>query len=59
MDYLLGLVKSLSGFDALAYIGAFVVMVNSMIAFCMLIPGKQPEEFLQKVVDFVSKFSKK
>lgn len=59
MDYLLGLVKSLSGFDALAYIGAFVVMVNSMIAFCILIPGEQPEKFLQKVVDFVSKLSKK
>lgn len=31
----------------------------AIIAFFMLIPGNQPEAFLQKVVDFISKFSKK
>lgn len=30
-----------------------------LIPFFMLIPGEQPEKFLQKVVDLVAKFSKK
>ena len=34
-------------------------LLLAMIAFFMLIPGRQPETFLQKVVDFIKKFSRK
>jgi hypothetical protein len=39
--------------------GYLVVALGAIIAICMLIPGPQPEGFLQKVVDFISKFSRK
>lgn len=41
----------------------FVTAVNAVllavIALCMMIPGEQPEKFLQGIVDFLSKLSKK
>jgi len=33
--------------------------LTGIIAICMLIPGDQPEKFLQGIVDFISKFSSK
>lgn len=42
--------------DVLVAINGFLAAV---IAICMLIPGDQPEKFLQALVDFISKFSKK
>jgi len=37
----------------------FEVLLLAAIAFFMVIPGDQPEKFLQSVVDFIKKFSKK
>jgi hypothetical protein len=31
----------------------------ALIVICLLIPGEQPEKFLQAIVDFLAKFSKK
>jgi hypothetical protein len=38
-------------------ISAFVGVLTAMIALFLLIPGDQPEKFLQGVVDFLAKFS--
>jgi hypothetical protein len=41
----------------------YVDLLNSLlvaiIAISLVIPGDQPEKFLQSVVDFIAKFSKK
>lgn len=42
-----------------AIISAIVALLSGVIAVCLLIPGDQPEKFLQSVVDFLSKFSRK
>lgn len=41
------------------YIGLIVGVLSAVIALCLVIPGEQPEKFLQGIVDFLSKFSKK
>ena len=38
---------------------AIVSAISALIAVFLLIPGEQPEKFLQGVLDFLSKFSKK
>lgn len=54
----------------LALFGAIAIglppLMSAMIAFFMLVPGEQPEKFLQtaldkiqKAVDFIKQFSKK
>lgn len=40
-------------------LSSLVAICSALIAICLLIPGEQPEKFLQGVVDFLSKFSKK
>lgn len=42
-----------------AILAAITAILTGVIGICMLIPGNQPESFLQKVVDFIAKFSKK
>lgn len=42
-----------------AIISAIVALLSGVIAVCLLIPGDQPEKFLQSAVDFLSKFSRK
>ena len=42
-----------------AVISGIVATLGGIIAICLLIPGEQPEKFLQSVVDFIAKFSKK
>lgn len=42
-----------------AILNAIVGLVSAVIAVCMIIPGPEPEATLQKVVDFLTKFSKK
>ena len=42
-----------------AMLAAFAAALVAFIAFFQLIPGEQPEKFLQSVVDFIAKFSKK
>lgn len=40
-------------------VSAVVGLLSAVIAICLLIPGEQPEKFLQGVVDFLAKFSVK
>ena len=40
-------------------LGQMVVIITALIAIFMVIPGDQPEKALQKVLDFIKKFSKK
>jgi hypothetical protein len=40
-------------------LSGLVAVFSGLITIFMLIPGDQPEKFLQGVVDFVAKFSKK
>lgn len=41
------------------FISAVVAVLTAVIALCLMIPGDQPEKFLQGIVDFLAKFSKK
>lgn len=41
------------------YISAIIAILTGVIALSLLIPGEQPEAALRKVVDFLSKFSRK
>lgn len=41
------------------FISAVVAVLAALIALFALIPGEQPEKALQKVVDFLAKFSVK
>jgi hypothetical protein len=45
--------------DVFAWVGALVALLTAVIAVASLIPGDEPEATLQKVVDFLSKFSRK
>lgn len=41
------------------YLAAANGVLLALISVCLLIPGEQPEKFLQSIVDFISKFSRK
>lgn len=41
------------------YLTALIGVLTALIGLFMLVPGEEPEKTLQKVVDFVTKFSKK
>jgi hypothetical protein len=43
----------------LELLGALTLILNGVIAICVLVPGEQPEKALQWIVDFIAKFSKK
>jgi uncharacterized membrane protein len=45
--------------DVFAWLGALVALLSAVIAVASLIPGDEPETTLRKVVDFLSKFSRK
>jgi hypothetical protein len=45
--------------DIFAWVGALVALLSAVIAVASLIPGDEPENTLQKIVDFLSKFSRK
>ena len=45
--------------DVFAWVGALVALLSAVIAVASLIPGDEPENTLQKIVDFLAKFSKK
>jgi len=45
--------------DLFAWVGALVALFSAVIAVASLIPGDEPENTLQKIVDFLAKFSKK
>jgi hypothetical protein len=40
-------------------VAAVVGLVNAIILIAMLVPGAEPEKTLQKIVDFIGKFSAK
>ena len=40
-------------------LGGVSAVLTGVIAIAMVIPGEQPEKFLQGVVNFLTKFSKK
>lgn len=40
-------------------VSAVVAVLTALVALFLMIPGEQPEKFLQGAVDFLSKFSKK
>jgi len=45
--------------DLFAWLGAITALLGAVIAITQLIPGDEPENTLQKVVDFLAKFSRK
>jgi len=55
---LLAFVKSI-GQMAPEIISALAAGVSSAIAVALLIPGDQPEKTLQKILDFLKKWSRK
>lgn len=56
MENLISLVASQ---DWLAWLGAITALLGAIIAIAQLIPGDEPENTLQKIVDFLAKFSRK
>lgn len=56
MENLIHIVQNV---DLFAWIGAITALLTAVIAIAQLIPGDQPEATLQKIVDFLSKFSRK
>lgn len=56
MENIISLITSV---DLFAWLGAITALLTAVIAIAQLIPGDQPEKFLQSVVDFISKFSRK
>lgn len=45
--------------DWIAWLGALTALLGAVIAVAQLIPGDEPENTLQKIVDFLAKFSRK
>jgi len=56
MEQILSFVQSQ---DVFAWVGALVALLSAVIAVASLIPGEEPEATLNKVVSFLSKFSRK
>jgi hypothetical protein len=56
MEQILSFVQSQ---DIFAWVGALVALLSAVIAIASLIPGDEPEATLQKIVDFLSKLSRK
>ena len=56
MENLISLVASV---DLFAWLGAITALLGAVVAIAQLIPGDEPENTLQKVVDFLAKFSRK
>ena len=42
-----------------AYLGVITAVLAAAIAVATVIPGDEPERTLQKIVDFISRFSRK
>ncbi|UOF82118.1 hypothetical protein [Caudoviricetes sp.] len=40
-------------------VGAVALILTGVITISVLLPGKEPENTLQKIVDFIGKFSRK
>lgn len=53
------LISFVTSQDWLAWLGAITALLGAVIAVAQLIPGDEPENTLQKVVDFLASFSRK
>jgi len=53
------LIPQLLKIDWLGALGALTGLLAAVAAVATFIPGDEPEKTLQKIVDFLSKFSKK
>jgi len=53
------LISLIQGVDVFAWLGAVIALLGAVIAVAQLVPGDEPEATLQKVVDFLAKFSRK
>ena len=53
------LINIMTSIDFFAWLGAITAILGAAIAVAQLIPGDEPENTLQKVVDFLAKFSRK
>lgn len=42
-----------------AIVAGVMGLISAVIAIALIIPGPEPESTLQKVLDFIAKFSKK
>ena len=58
MESVLEIIKTVLA-EGPAYLTAAMGIITALIGFFMLIKGDQPEKFLQGVLDFIGKFSKK
>lgn len=58
MDKLLPVINFISA-NLGAILNAVSGLLTAVIVIALMIPGEQPEKFLQSVVDFLQKFSKK
>lgn len=56
METFINLIQST---DLFAWLGALTALLGAVIAVAQLIPGDEPENTLQKIVDFLAKFSRK
>lgn len=43
----------------MSFLGALVILLHGLVAVCLLIPGPHPEDWFQKLADFLAKFSAK
>ena len=59
MDNILEIIEQVASFNWLETIGIVTTALVALIAFFELIPGEQPEKTLRKVVDFLTRFSRK
>ena len=53
------LIQFITTQDWVAWVGAATALLTAVIAVASLIPGDEPEATLQKIVDFLSKLSRK
>ena len=58
MDKVLEIIKWVIEFGP-EIIASFTGVLTAVIAFFLLVPGDQPEKFIQGIVDLLKKFSKK
>jgi hypothetical protein len=53
------IISTLLKIDWFGVLGALVALLSATVALATLIPGEEPERTLQKIVDFISRFSRK
>jgi hypothetical protein len=59
MDWIVTMDWNKLATNSLAILGALQIILGALIGIFMLIPGAEPERTLQKILDFISRFSRK